>query len=364
MRKRIHSVLSNIDIAELLAHQAERETGILSRAFRRSARSAFLWPEEVSHLVAQNRPLTELRSIGPFIEKQIQQWFDEPLRRGKSVPALRQDFISMAEARRLLAKHPSWPEKLRGDLQMHTRWSDGSGKVTEMADTAKERSYDYIAITDHSKTLKIAGGIDERGLKRQGMEIAKANAALSKSGSQLTVLRSIEMNLNPRGEGDMSPASLRSLDLVLGSFHSALRTTEDQTERYLAALRNPHVHILGHPRGRIYNFRIGLKADWPRVFAEAARLDKALEIDCYPDRQDLNVELLKVARDHGTRISLGTDAHHGWQLEFIDLGLATALRAKIPAAQILNFMPVTDLKNWIRDVRNRSGPVTKSKIAC
>jgi hypothetical protein len=74
MRKRIHSVLSNIDIAELLAHQAERETGILSRAFRRSARSAFLWPEEVSHLVAQNRPLTELRSIGPFIEKQIQQW--------------------------------------------------------------------------------------------------------------------------------------------------------------------------------------------------------------------------------------------------------------------------------------------------
>jgi histidinol phosphatase-like PHP family hydrolase len=129
-------------------------------------------------------------------------------------------------------------------------------------------------------------------------------------------------------------------------------------------LRNPHVHILGHPRGRIYNFRIGLKADWPRVFAEAARLDKALEMDCYPDRQDLNVELLKVARDHGTRISLGTDAHHGWQLEFIDLGLATALRAKIPAARILNFMPVTDLKIWIRDVRDRTGPATKSKIAC
>jgi hypothetical protein len=130
------------------------------------------------------------------------------------------------------------------------------------------------------------------------------------------------MNLNPRGDGDMSPDALRSLDLVLGSFHSALRTTEDQTERYLAALRNPDVHILGHPRGRIYNFRIGLTADWPRVFAEAARLDKALEIDCYPDRQDLNVELLKIARDHGTRISLGTDAHHAWQLEFIELGLA------------------------------------------
>ena len=305
----------------MLAQQAETETGILSRAFRRAARSAFLWPEEVSDLVVQSRSLTELRGIGPFIEKQVRQWIEES-RRSKTVPAIRRDFLSLAEARRLLATRPAWTKKLRGDLQMHTRWSDGSGTVAEMADAAANRSYEYIAITDHSKTLKIAGGIDERALKRQGVEISKVNAALSKSGSQLTVLRSIEMNLNPRGEGDMSPDSLRSLDLVLGSFHSALRTTEDQTERYLAALRNPHVHILGHPRGRIYNFRIGLKADWPRVFAEAARLDKALEIDCYPDRQDLNVELLKIARDHGTRISLGTDAHHGWQLEFIDLGLA------------------------------------------
>ncbi len=352
MRKRIHSVLSNTDIAELLAQQAERETGILSRAYRRAARNAFLWPEEASHLVAQNRPLIELRGIGPFIEKQIRNWFDEALRRAKSVPALRQDFISMAEARRLLLGRPSWPEKLRGDLQMHSRWSDGSATIAEMADAAKERSYEYIAITDHSKGLKIAGGIDERALKRQGTEIAKVNAALLKSGSQLTVLRSIEMNLNPRGQGDMSPDSLLGLNLVLGSFHSALRTTEDQTERYLAALRNPHIHILGHPRGRIYNFRIGLKADWPRVFAEAAKLDKALEIDCYPDRQDLNLELLKIARGHGTRISLGTDAHHGWQLEFIDLGLAAALRAKISGDRIVNFMSLLDLKTWAQALRH------------
>jgi histidinol phosphatase-like PHP family hydrolase len=345
-------VLSNTDIAELLAQQAERETGILSRAYRRAARNAFLWPEEVSHLVAQNRPLTELRGIGPFIEKQIRNWFDEGLRRAKLVPALRQDFISMAEARRLLAGRPSWSEKLRGDLQMHSRWSDGSATIAEMADAAKERSYEYIAITDHSKGLKIAGGIDERALKRQGTEIAKVNAALSKSRSQLTVLRSIEMNLNPRGEGDMSPDSLLGLDLVLGSFHSALRTTEDQTERYLSALRNPHIHILGHPRGRIYNFRIGLKADWPRVFAEAAKLDKALEIDCYPNRQDLNVALLKIAREHGTRISLGTDAHHGWQLEFIDLGLAAALRAKISADRIVNFMSLLELKTWAQALRH------------
>jgi len=344
-RKRISSVLSNTNIAELLAQQGETETGIASRAFRRAARSAFLWPEEASDLVTQERSLTELRAVGPFIEKQIREWIDES-RRAKKAPAVREDFLSLAEARRLLAARPDWQKKLRGDLQMHSRWSDGSGTIAEMADSAADRSYEYIAITDHSKGLKIAGGIDERALKRQGTEIAEVNMELSKSGVHMTVLRSIELNLNPRGEGDMAPDSLRSLDLVLGSFHSALRTTEDQTGRYVAALRNPQVHILGHPRGRIYNFRIGLKADWPRVFAEATRLNKALEIDCYPDRQDLNVKLLKIARDHGARISLGTDAHHGWQLEFIDLGLAAALRANIPANRILNFMPILELRTW------------------
>jgi histidinol phosphatase-like PHP family hydrolase len=347
-------VLSNTDVAELLARQAERESGILSRAFRRAARNAFLWPEEVADVLAQNRSLIELRAIGPFIEKQIRRWIDEPARLTHRVPAIRQDFISLAEARRLLARKQAWAKKLRGDLQMHSRWSDGSGTIAEMADAATERLYEYIAITDHSKGLKIAGGIDEHDLERQGAEIAKLNTGLRKSGRKLIVLRSIELNLNRRGEGDMSPESLSSLDLVLGSFHSSLRIVEDQTERYLAALRNPDIQILGHPRGRIYNFRIGLSADWPRVFAQATRLDKALEVDCYPDRQDLNVSLLKIAREHRTRISLGTDAHHPWQLEFIDLGLAATMQAKIPADRIVNFMPIPQLKTWVHRLRERA----------
>jgi histidinol phosphatase-like PHP family hydrolase len=347
-------VLSNTDIAELLAQQAERDTGILSRAFRRAARSAFLWPENATDLVAHNRPLTELRGIGPFIAQQVRRWIDRPSRLRKRPPEIRRDFISLVQARRLLAAKPAWSKRLRGDLQMHTRWSDGSGTIAEMANAAKDRSYEYIAITDHSKGLKIAGGIDERTLRKQGLEIAKINTLTSRLGGGLIVLRSLEMNLNLRGEGDMSPVSLSGLDFVLGSFHSSLRIVEDQTNRYIAALRNPNIQILGHPRGRIYNYRLGLRADWPRVFAETARLDKALEIDCYPDRQDLNVQLLKVAREHGTHISLGTDAHHSWQLEFIELGLAAALQAKIPARRIVNFMPILDLKSWIQQIRDRS----------
>ena len=345
------ATLSNSDIAELLARKAETSSGILVRAFRRAARSAFLWPERAVDLVAAGRPLTELHGVGPFIAEQLRAWIEKPPVGQAKPPPIRRDFLTRADARVLLAGNATWTKSLRGDLQMHTQWSDGSATILEMAQAAKVRGYEYIAITDHSKGLKIAGGIDEMALAKQALEIAEANAAVRADG--VTVLRSIEMNLNPRGEGDMERSSLARLDLVLGAFHSSLRTKDDQTERYVAALRNPDIQILGHPRGRIYNYRMGLKADWPRVFAEAARLDKAVEIDSYPDRQDLNVSLLKVARKEGIRISLGTDSHHAHQLEFIELGLAAALKARIPADRIVNFMDVETLKSWVKKLRSR-----------
>jgi histidinol phosphatase-like PHP family hydrolase len=340
---------SNAQLAELLAQKAETSSGILVRAFKRAARSAFLWPKQATELFAGGRELTELHGVGPFLAAQLREWIQNPPLAAKSVPAIRRDFLTLADARAILAGNPNWARMLRGDLQMHTEWSDGSATVLEMARAASERDYGYIAITDHSKGLKIAGGIDEKALARQGAEIAKTNRLLRDTG--LTVLRSIEMNLNPRGEGDMHPKSLRRLDLVLGAFHSSLRTKDDQTDRYLAALRNPEIQILGHPRGRIYNFRLGLKADWPRVFAEAAKLDKAVEIDSYPDRQDLNLTLLKVARREGVRISLGTDAHHADQLGFIELGLAAALKVRIPSARVLNFMDLANLRAWVEKAR-------------
>ena len=343
--------LSNAELAELLARKAETSSGILVRAFRRAARSAFLWPEPVSALLAANRSLIELHGIGPFIAKQLRAWIEKPPRNKIRPPTIRRDFQTRADARVLLGKNSAWAKRLRGDLQMHTGWSDGSASVLEMAQAAKERGYEYIAITDHSKGLKIAGGIDEKALAEQGREIAGVNSAMR--GAGLTVLRSIEMNLNPRGEGDMDPKSLRRLDVVLGAFHSALRTKEDQTARYMAALHNLDIQILGHPRGRIYNYRLGLKADWPRVFAQAAQLDKAVEIDSYPDRQDLNVALLKIAREAGVRISLGTDSHHADQLEFIELGLAAALKARIPPDRIINFMDLTSLRAWVKKLRER-----------
>jgi DNA polymerase (family 10) len=167
----------------------------------------------------------------------------------------------------------------------------------------------------------------------------------------MRVLRSIEMDVFSDGEGDMDPLALASLDLVLGAFHTRLRVGEDQTDRYLAALRNPAVDVLAHPRGRMFGRRVGIRAEWPRVFDEAVRLDKALEVDASPHRQDLNVELLRLAADAGVRISIGTDAHHSRELSYLPFGLAAAAIARVPRERILNFSPVEDVLAWVRDHR-------------
>ena len=353
--------LDNAALAELLAVASEPAGYPLQKALRRASRRAFMWPVEASLLYEDGRSLTELAGVGPHLERVIRGWFEEPPPL-PDIPAIRSGFLTIPTARKLLARSPEWATALRGDLQTHSDWSDGTGTIAEMAQAAALHGYDYLAITDHAQSLKIAGGIDERQLRRQAAEIEEVNESLEQAGERLRVLRSIELNLNTQGEGDMPKRALDRLEIVLGCFHSALRKKEDQTERYLQALRNPDIQILGHPRGRIYNFRLGLTADWSRVFSVAAELDKAVEIDAYPDRQDLNVDLVRLAAQAGCRISLGTDAHGPTQLEFIELGLASALLAKVQPDRVLNFMTRPELLDWVTAVRDRS-PSTIRKQA-
>jgi histidinol phosphatase-like PHP family hydrolase len=342
----------NSDLAELFALAAETAKMPLQKALRRASRKAFMWPEEASLLLEEGRDLTELPAVGPHLARLITGWIQNPPEVPPS-PETRRGYLTLTEASSQLENNAKFASSVKGDLQMHTRWSDGSGTVEEMARAAAQRGHEYIAITDHSKGLKIAGGIDEQQLRQQAEEINAVNASTRAEGMRVEVLRSIELNLNPRGDGDMDPRSLRDLDLVLGCFHSSLRKKEDQTERYLSALRNPDIQILGHPRGRIYNFRLGLTADWERVFGLAAELDKAVEIDGYPDRQDLNVDLLKLAKKAGCRISLGTDSHDPLQLRFIEYSLAAASLARVPSDRILNFMTARELREWVATLRER-----------
>jgi histidinol phosphatase-like PHP family hydrolase len=294
--------LTNSQISELLANAGDDAKPPLSKAYRRASRKALLWQEEASFLFLTGRSLTELPGVGPYLEKTIGKWIEtSPL--VPSPPDIRENFLTRSQVRSILQKQPAWASLAKGDLQMHTVWSDGSASIQEMAEAADARGYEYIAITDHSKGLKIAGGINEEQLRQQAREIAAVNETLGAAGKTVRVLRSIEVNLNPTGEVDMEASSLSELDLILGCFHSSLRKKDDQTDRYVAALRNPAIQILGHPRGRIYNFRLGLSADWARVFSVAAELDKAVEIDSYPDRQDMSIDLIRLARKAGCRIS-------------------------------------------------------------
>ena len=315
----------------MLARRSEEAEGHLRKALKKAARRSLTWPVEAHRLWAHGESLLALEGVGPVLSRVLSEWFEDPPE-FTGWDALRSDFLTWS-----MLSHP-W--KARGDLQMHTVWSDGSQEIEEMAEAARLRGYEYIAITDHAGGLKIANGLDPLRLAAQGEEIDHLN----QRDSSFTILRSVEANLSPDGSLDVE--DINSLDLVLACFHSRLRLQEDQTERYLAALRNPKVNILGHPRGRIFNFRLGLRADWRRVFDLAAELDKAVEIDCFPDRQDLDVATLELARAAGCRISLGTDAHAAHQLRFMELGLEAAWRAGISEERILNFMSAEELRNW------------------
>jgi DNA polymerase (family 10) len=345
-------LLTNPQLAEVLSRMAEAEPAPhRQRALRRAARSAFQWPAEAGEMLEAAAPLTELRAVGPWLARVIGTLLQDETVEPPPPPELRRGFLTLAEVRETLAERPEWRAELRADLQMHTTYSDGRASLREMVEAAEGLGYRFVAITDHSKGLPIARGMPEERLAEQAADVAAVNEELAGRGSDLRVLHAIEMNLSPEGEGDMDPDALARLDLVLGAFHSKLRVMEDQTERYLAAVRNPDVNVIAHPRGRRFDVRLGLHADWARVFEEAARLDRAMEIDAYPDRQDLDVDLLKLARETGVRISIGTDAHSVRELGFMEFGLAAAVRAGIPRDRILNFMPVELVVGWAREVR-------------
>lgn len=347
--------LTNAAIAELCRTAAEEESGHRERALRRAGRAALMaWPVEAAELVAEpGRSLTELSAVGPWVARRLLAWLEDPPDPPEP-PELRRGFLTLAEARATLAAHPQWPRELRADLQMHTTHSDGKATVREMADRCADLGYEFVALTDHSKSLRIARGMDEERLAAAGAEIEAVNGELERAGRRLRLLRGIEMDLDAEGRGDMEPDALARLDLVLGAFHTGLRLQADQTDRYVKSLRNPAVHVLAHPRARKYDRRAGLRADWARVVQAAAEGGKALEIDAYPDRQDLDLEVLGLAREAGTRISIGTDAHSPGELRFMEFGLAAAIRAGIPRDRILNFRPADEVVDWARTVRKGS----------
>jgi len=234
---------------------------------------------------------------------------------------------------------------IRGEVHMHTVETDGKCTIDEMAEAAKQRGYQYIAITDHSKNLAFANGLDD---KRAVGHIARIRAANEQIGG-ITIMAGIEVDILTDGELDLSDEVLEQMDVVVASVHSAFNQEPQQmTDRLLRALGNKNVSILGHPTGRLLLRRDAYGFDMNAILKSALQNKIAMELNAYPDRLDLNDVHLRMARERGVKIVINTDAHHTSHFEKIKYGILQARRAWLTAADVLNSLPEKEFRKAMK----------------
>ena len=236
-------------------------------------------------------------------------------------------------------------DQIRGDLHMHTVETDGRYSIAEMAQAARAAGYQYLAITDHSKALAMANGLDETRLLAQVAEIRRVAGDFP----DLTIFAGVECDIRQDGAMDLADDALAQLDVVIASVHSYLNQEPAQmTDRLLRAIENPHVDILGHPTGRLLLRRDGYPFDFERVAAAAARHSVHFEINASPERLDLGSQLLRMARAQGARFVISTDAHHIKHLDNMKYGVWTARRAWLGPADIVNTLDPEGFRGALR----------------
>jgi DNA polymerase (family 10) len=229
---------------------------------------------------------------------------------------------------------------IKGDLHMHTDWSDGHNSIEEIALAAKKLGYQYIAITDHSSGRGIAHGLDIERLRQQIEEIKKVNEHLD----GIQVFSGIEVDIRADGSLDLPHEILAELDIVIAAVHSAMNQNEEKmTRRVLSAVDNPDVDIIAHPTCRLLPAREPVAIDLEAVLRTAAKNNKIMEINAMPDRLDLNDVHASRARELGVKLAIGTDAHDVSHLDFMRFGVGVARRAWCEPQHILNTLPLADI---------------------
>jgi DNA polymerase (family 10) len=233
---------------------------------------------------------------------------------------------------------------IKGDLHLHTSASDGTGSIEEMARQAKKMGYKYAAITDHSQTLRIAGGLNEAELKDHIGAIRSANKKID----GIEILAGIEVDILADGGLDIADEMLAECDVVIAAIHSRFNMPrEEMTARIIKAIANPHVNILAHPTGRLINERDPYQVDIEKVIAAAAKHKIALELNAHPDRLDLKDSHCRAAKAAGVRVCIDTDSHADQQMSNMRFGVATARRGWLEPADVINTYPLARLKRFL-----------------
>jgi len=239
-------------------------------------------------------------------------------------------------------------DDIRGDLHLHSKWTDGNSTILEMVRACKERGYQYCAITDHSKAVRVAGGLSAEGFKRQREEIEQAREKVP----GITVFTGCEVDILPDGSLDLPDDLLVQLEVVVAAVHSKMDMPQSEmTQRVLKALAHPAVNILAHPTGRLINQREPFTIDLEQIFHAAKENDIAVELNAQPDRLDLNDRHLLRAREIGVKIAISTDAHSTGQLQFMSYGIGQARRGWLEKRHVLNAMTRTQLEIWLKQRR-------------
>ncbi len=236
---------------------------------------------------------------------------------------------------------------IRGDFHCHTVKSDGSNKLEEMVAAAKKLGYEYVAITDHSKSERIAHGLSDEEMENWLRQI-KSAAAKEK---RIKILAGSEVDILPNGELDFPDDLLKKMDIVVGSVHSRFKSTKDEmTKRILAAMENKNLDILAHPTGRLIGKREPYEVDLRKIFAAAAEKKVLLEINSHPERSDLKDVHAREAKSYGCKFVIDTDSHSTENLKFIDLGVAIARRAWLSQEDVVNTRPLKELPKFFRKI--------------
>ena len=357
------------DVVEVLAHGPTRTTVVLRSGIQLDVRAV---PEESygaallyftgskAHNIALRaiavRRGWKLNEYGLFSGKRriagaTEEEIYKKLGLGFIPPELREDRGEVALARANTLPTLVSRADIRGDLHVHSDWTDGTASIEAMAKAAHGRGYEYIALTDHSHRIAMAHGLDPARLSRQSREIDRLNERLR----GLTILKGIEVDILKDGSLDLPDTALAKLDIVVASIHSFFDLPrETQTDRMIRAMNNPYVSIIGHPTGRLIGEREPYDIDMERVIAAARELGCYLEINAQPDRLDLSDMYIHAAKQAGVKLAISTDAHSADAFDCIRFGIDQARRGWLTADDVINTRPLADLRKILKRSTTRS----------